>query len=1093
MRLPPRRLLLAPAALVALVLATAPPAGAQSAQAGLFGRITAGASGNPLARALVILRNQQTNQSLYKFTNEQGLYSFAAVPPGVYSARVDSPPGYQPEERTPVELPVGSRIELNFVLKTGAESVTAAATAVPSSRAGSAAAPRTGASAREVQAFIYGADAAVPVAIVVPLPVQVTETLVGSLSSLIDEREITESALSGRDVYTLLVLQPGVTSDNATGRGLGFSVNGQRSASSNFLLDGVDNNDLLVTGPATKVSADAVKEYRMSTNSYSAEFGRASGFIANAITRSGTNALHGSLYEFFNHDRLNANSFTQNMVGQKKQPFIQHQHGASLGGPIVRERMFYFANFERMTSSSRSQLAEVFVPSPELVAAARGPIARRLFAEFPVPDGDPVPGAPFARSIKFHYPLVQANLFGLGKVDYSTRDSKHRLSARYSISQAKADHSYFSIYPALDEPLSAQGQNMVGNYTRDLWGGSNEFKAGFNRSHVSLLRPHADVATFMTFDGLVLPSSDGPYDYDFRDRVLHFLDNYSRLAGRHAIVAGFEWRQGLHDSLLTPGRDGAFFTDSFSFLRDEMSLLLISLNRFTGRPATNADFARHYSQKEFAGFLQDNLKLTRRLTLNLGMRYEYFGVPAPRKGTRDFNYDFGPGATIDERVLRGRFIEGALYRPDRNNIAPRFGFALDLRGNGKSVLRGGYGIFFDRIFNNFWMDVRANSTAGLTFLTTDPNTPFFFRYTLPAMEGVRPVLPEDLTAQTTIAVDRGLRTPYGQSWFAGFQQELSQNLVLQVDHAGSLGRKLATADNINRVAMPAYVPALGHLSYRANQGTSDFLALQANLVRRWSKGVQFQVSYTLSRANDAQSDPLTASALSDPDRAKRLADAFQVSGAFTRPFDQRGDYGRSAFDQTHNLVFNVIAQAPAFRGWRWVASGWQISALAGFRSGFPFTVFAPGCATGLAACDVISRNRADFIGDDIEDAYLPQRTRVPGGVVVLDRSKFRLPQEGLVGNMPRNALRGPGFWNADFAFSRMFLLPHMGEQRRVQFRAEFFNLLNHTNLNSPDPYLDSDTFGQARFGRQGFASALPSASPLNEQPRRIQFALKFYF
>jgi hypothetical protein len=180
---------------------------------------------------------------------------------------------------------------------------------------------------------MYGADAAVPQAIMINLPVSFTETLVGSLSSLIDETRIRELPLAGRDVYTLLVLQPGVTSDNAAGRGLGFAVHGQRAGNSNFLLDGVDNNDLLVTGPAARVSAEAVQEYRLNTSNFTAEFGRASGFIANAITRSGTNQLHGTLFDYFNHDRLNANSFSYNWQDVSRPPFRQNQYGGVLGGP----------------------------------------------------------------------------------------------------------------------------------------------------------------------------------------------------------------------------------------------------------------------------------------------------------------------------------------------------------------------------------------------------------------------------------------------------------------------------------------------------------------------------------------------------------------------------------------------------------------------------------------------------------------------------------------------------------------------------------------------------------------------------------------
>ncbi|MBI4465791.1 MAG: TonB-dependent receptor [Acidobacteria bacterium] len=1076
-----------------IVLLEGVAARAQTSQATLQGQVTNPMNGQPIPRALVLQRNLQTNTPSYRYTNDQGFYYFPALVPGTYSVRVDAL-GFQPEERLPIELSVASRLELNFSLQPR-EAGTAAPSAPP-------APPRAGVNPTNILAVMYGADAAVPQAVLTSLPMAVTETLLGTISSLIDERKILELPLSGRDVYTLLVLQPSVTSDNATARGLGFSVNGQRVASSNFLLDGVDNNDLLVTGPATRVSADAVKEYRMNTNNFTAEFGRNSGFIANAITRTGTNTLHGSLFEFFNHDRLNANSFTNNWQGLPKATFRQNQYGGSVGGAMRRDRLFYFGSLERFRSSSESQPLRVFLPSPQFVSTLReGSRAKQLLRQFPPPSGDPVAGASFAVRHSFVLPFVQRNSFAMGRADYNSADGRHRLSARYAFSQQTTEDFIFSVYPGLNAPMVIRGQNLAANYTRDLYGGTNELKFGFSRNSVGSLRPHPEIPTIGSAEGIALPGSEAAFDYFFRDTVFHVLDNYNRLSGRHALGIGFEWRPALHDSLLSPARDGLYvFNSVFDFARDDPTILLISLNRQTGGPASEADYRRFYFQNEFAAFIQDNLKLTRRLTLNLGLRLEHFGVPAPRQTTQDSNFVFGSGQTIGERIARGRLETGPLYRPDRNNLAPRFGFALDVRGDGKSVLRGGYGVFFDRVFNNIWMDVRSNSLILQTLLNIAGRPPQF-QYTFPARDGVQPVA--RITPTSTVAVDQGLRTPYSQSWFLGLQQELTPNLMLEVNHAGSLGRKLITADTINRAfSLPLTVespqgrfhPEEPEISYRANQGYSKHLALAVALNRRWSRGLQFQVSYTYSRTMDVQSDPLGRRASEQEDRSKRLADSsfFQISSAFTRQFDPSADYGRSDFDQTHNLVFNVVAQAPEWAGkWQWLG-GWQAAALAGFRSGFPFSVHTTELSIPQNG-GLLIRNRADLVGGNPEEAYLTQQTPIPGGVVLLDKSRFRAPADGGLGNLPRNAFRGPGFWNVAFALSRSFALPRLGEQGRLQFRGEFFNLFNHTNLNNPYPILESPSFGQAIFGRQGFSSALPSVSPLNEQPRRIQFAVKLYF
>lgn len=1073
-------------------------AAAQTSQATLQGQVT-GPGGRPVARALVLLRNLATNAQAYRYTNEQGLYFFSAVLPGIYRVRVDAL-GHQPEERSPVELAVAARLELNFALQPSATPPATPPTAPPSAPPSA----RPGASPSNLLAVMYGADAAVPQALIINLPVAITETLIGSLSSLIDETKILELPLAapGRDVYTLLVLQPGVTSDNATARGLGFSVNGQRVASSNFLLDGVDNNDPSITGRATRVSADAVKEYRMTTNNWTAEYGRASGFIANAITRTGTNALHGTLYAFFNHDRLNANTFANNLADEPRLPLRLTEVGASVGGPVRRDRLFFFGNFERTDLASKSQPLPVYLPSASFVSALReGSRAQQLLRRFPPPKGAPIPGLSFAVSQRFVIPVAQRDTLGLGRMDYSSVDGRNHLTGRYSFSQQTTDDFVFSVYPDLNEPLVNRGQNLATNFIRELAGGANELKFGYSRNTVRALRPHPEFPTIASGEGIALPGSEAAYDYNFRDTGIHILDNFSRLSGRHALGIGAEMRLARHDSLLSAARDGLYLFDNiFDFYFDNPSFLYIALNRQTGRVPTESDFTRRYSQKEFGGFFQDNLKLTQRLTLNLGLRYEYFGVPQPRAGSRDLNFIFGSGASLGERISTGGLAPGTLYEPDRNNFAPRIGFALDLLGDGKNVLRGGYGLFFDRVFNNIWLDARNNSIT-LQLLANIQGLPPQFEYTVPAQAGVKPV--ERPTAGGTVLVDRRLRTPYSQNWFAGLQRELTPNLVLEVSHAGSLGRKLVTADVWNRAfsvpltVRPAgrYNAEQGDISYRANQGLSNFLAVEVALNRRQSRGVQFQLSYTFSRTRDMQSDPLVQPGLSAQRRASRdLADTsfFQIATAFTRQFDPRADYGRSDFDQSHNLVFNGVAQLPRLAGLPRFLSGWQAATLVGIRSGFPFSVYTSQLAIP-ASGGLLVRNRADFVGSDLDKAFLRSRRPTRGGVALLDASQFRPPEGGRIGSLARNALRGPGFWNVDFGLGRSFALSRLGEQAQVQFRAEFFNLFNHTNLNNPDPFLESFTFGEATFGRRGFGSSQYSAAPLNEQPRRVQFAVKVYF
>jgi len=1101
--------------LVCLGVFVVEDAWAQTSQAVLQGRVLGG-NGMPVNRALVLVRNLATNTQAYRYTNEQGLYYFSAVSPGSYSVRVDAL-GNRPEERSPVELAVAARLELDFALTASAAAPSPAAVPGP---AGPGARARP--TPANVLSVMYGADAAVPQALIITLPIPITETLVSSLSSLIDETRILELPLSGRDVYTLLVLQPGVTSDGATARGLGFSVSGQRVASSNFLLDGVDNNDPTITGRATKVSAEAVKEYRMTTSNWTAEYGRASGFLANAITRSGTNNFHGTLFSYFNHDRLNANSFANNLSGLERLPSRSTQTGASVGGPVWRDRLFFFGNFERAHRATESRPFTVFVPTPLFVSSLpQGSVAAEVMRRFPPPDGDPLPAdhpyAPYAVSRQVIQPSLVRDTLGLARLDYSSLDGRDRFTARYSISQATSENFSFSVYPGLNAPLVIRGQNLAFNYTRELGGGSNELKFGYGRNTVRALRPQPDVPFLSSGDGVSLPGSGTPFDYSFQDSNVHILDNFSRLAGRHALVLGAELRVARHNSYTDPARAGFYdFTSIFDFFFDAPSLLQISLNRQTAAFPTEADFRRQYLQKDFGIFFQDNIQLTPRLTLNLGVRYENFGVPNARAGSRDLNFVLGGGATPGQRITAGGLAEGTLYGTDRNNIAPRFGFALDLFGDRTTVVRGAYGLFYDRVFNSIWLDARNNNLALQTLINLPGRAPQF-EFSIPASEGVFPV--SRLLPAATVLVDDALRTPYSQSWFVGVQRELTPNLIVEVTQTGSLGRKLVTADLLNRALSipperPAnnngrYNPGFSDISYRANQGLSNFLALEVSLNRRFSSGVQFQMSYTYSRTRDMQSDPLVQPGLSAQRTASSnlASDAFfQIKTGFTRQFDPRADYGRSDFDQTHNLVFSSVAQSPRFNGWLRFLSDWQAAALVGIRSGFPFSVHTgnscPAADTPVAQCQstffpesggFLVRNRADFLGGSNDEAFLDSRPEISGGVRLLDQTKFRPPVGGDIGNQPRNVFRGPGFWNVDFGLSRSFPLPYLGEQGRIQFRADLFNLFNHTNLNSPNRVFESPAFGQATFGRQGFGSTEISAAPLDEQPRRVQFALKAIF
>ena len=510
-----------------------------------------------------------------------------------------------------------------------------------------------------------------------------------------------------------------------------------------------------------------------------------------------------------------------------------------------------------------------------------------------------------------------------------------------------------------------------------MLGGINELRMGLNRQRVRLLRPHAEVPTLRSGDGVRLPGSEAAADYYFRDTVFHVAGTHHRLVNRHAFTFGLEWRPLLHDSLLSPARDGVYgFASIEQFLADLPESLSITINRQTGLPAENAAFWRYYWQNESAALIQDNWKVTPRLTVNLGLRWETFGAPLTRKRTEDLNFVFGPGDTPAERIAGGRMQTTELYRPDRNNVAPRVGFALDISGIGRTVLRGGYGVFFDRVFNNFWMDSRSNNLPLLT-LTNVSGSPARFQYAFPARSAIPATA--SVAPASVVAVDQNLRTPYTQSWFLGFQHEVTADILIEVSHTGALGRKLAASDIINRkYALPVtagnpegrFNAGQPDIHFRSNQGHSDNVALQLAVNRRWNSGLQFQTSYSYARSRDVQTSPYRRASWEWRQRPSDLSFAsLQASSSFVRQMDPGADYGYSDYDQRHNLVFNFTAQAPLLRGVPRLMSGWQVSALAGFRSGLPFSTITrqaaisdPGSVYIEPGSGLLIDNRLDFLG-----------------------------------------------------------------------------------------------------------------------------------
>lgn len=1035
---------------------------AQSSDASVRGSVT-DLGGKALEAAVVSATNSETGSNLVTKTDSRGVYSFAGLLRGLYTLTA-AKDGYQHKIFSGVELAVGDKHEQDFVL----ESVSSAPGTVPFP---------------EPEAVVVG-----------PVP---------RVSVVVDERKILQLPLASRNIYALFLLQPGVTSQGGiVRRGLSFSVHGQRVSGSNYRLDGVDNNNIILTGPVAPTSAEAVQEFRYVSGNFSAEDGRATAFVVQVATRAGTNRFHGSLFEYLANDKLNSNTFENNANSVDKPPLRRNQFGVSFGGPLRRNRTFFWSalEFSRLRHSGAPK--QFTLPTQGFInGLPEDSVARRLLTEIPPIPVTPESSNPDVGTISYEVPNRLDAVLGTVRLDHNFPSDRDRLVARYTASSATEERDreasgveLFSGYPDLRPTDSFRGHNALLGWTHSFRGGqNNELRIGWSRERFLLPRPHPEVPVLESFDGVPLPGSARQSDQRENNNVVQLSDSFSARRGRSSLTVGLEYRRNFSNGAtlglqsLAPGGTGRFpdgfyfFSSLADFGQDQPLGFGRAVDRFSPGQLRIPDLHREYRSNEYAFFVQDDFRLSRRLSLNIGLRYEYFGVPHNIDRSKDVNFYFGEGSTIEARVASGVLrstdqnpgdLTGRLYRRDLFNFAPSIGLAWDPIGKGKTVVRAGYAVALDRVFDTL-RDLRTNSQQVVNCVVPEGCFPLFL---IPA-ERMLPNLNQDLGPAEAIQLDENLRTPYAQNWYAGVQQSLTGNTVLEIGHAASVGRKLISRDLTNRSG--GLSSQIGEITFLSNAGNSNYVSLEIGLRQRFSRGLQFQAAYTLSHVIDNQSDPFEGVRIGPDPGAFALA-------SFTRQFDARSDRGNASFDQRHNLVFNAIYDIPAPRFQRrwpsWLLGGWTISMIGGHRSGFPATAIYHA---ELDSDTELINNRVDFVGSGRKSFHPP----VPGGVQWLDPEDFR-PAEGRLGSLGRGALRGPGFWNYDFALLKNFGLREEGI--RVQFRAEFYNLFNHANLSVPVTAFARSDFGQAFYGRNRTFSRFGDL--LLENPARtIQFALRIQF
>ena len=1077
-----------------LVVVCSPILG-QTTQGIILGRITDSVTGLPIPAASVTCTSESTSLVSPASVDAAGDYAIPSLSPGRYVVIITAPK-YQTQQARALEMPVAGRVELNIRLR-------------PLYDVWEAGQYRSWRLPESQQTLgYYGPDVDTSRVAIFNANSGIVTPLDNSLSSVLSSVVIDNVPLVGRDVYTLLLLLPGVTSDLSTARGLGFSVNGQRPSSSNYLLDGTENNNPLVTGPLSAVTPEFIQEYRVSTANYSAEYGRTSGFIANAITRNGTNQWHAKAFYYVESDRLDANGFQENAHAISRLPFTQNLPGVVVSGPLIHNRLFLAAGFEALDSHGRDDPQTFALPTTSFIdstdpSSYAGQLLRQ-YRPYASPSGPGnfglitiAPPNGFDRSDS--YLRADSNL-----------SSSEQFFGRFALDHLEERDLVASPYP--DFPVHYRQASLsiaVGLISRLGATSQNEFHATRSGDSLRLSTPNAGVPTLIDDERdpsgqyeVTLPGNPSAYDYRNRGRTWEFLDNWTRVAGRHAIKIGGGFLQRDIDLNLNVYPNGYLeFATLSDFAQNQIEDLLAEFDSLspTHQPVSPA---RSYRYRQPYGFAQDSFQATSHLTFDYGVRYDYFGSPVNVGVQKDLLVQLGQGSNIESsiagaaEVLQPGSGSPLVYTSRPSNWAFRGGVAWDPFGSGHTIVRASYGIFYDRLFDNLWENVIQNRYSTGVWTYTQPVS---LSAPLAQLESAGQLQPFSQLI-TALAFQPDLRAPRTQSAYIGVQQNFTHDLFLEVHGLASHGRQLITTDEVNRqFSVPAsssnpngYLnPAIGnYIDYRANQGSSDYAGLVTALRFRKARFIG-QVSYTWSHSIDNQSEPLNGTFFDFNTFSNASQGPYQYISSFTRQFASDLDRGNSDFDQRNNFVFFFTYQTPRVSSDRRVAGllkNWTLSALGAARSGLPYTVYSNFNASS-ATPEYFVNERANLVQP--QQAYTSEP--VVGGRLLLNSAAFSNPGPDRIGSSGRNEFVGPGLFSTDASIARAFALPMLRETARMTVRADFYNLLNHANLNNPASFYGAAGFGVALFGRVETNNAFPLLEPLSETARQVQILLRLEF
>jgi Carboxypeptidase regulatory-like domain/TonB dependent receptor len=1019
-------------------------------------------TGAVLPGAGINAKNLETGLTRTSVSAEDGSYRLLALPVGAYEVRVELP-GFRTEVRTGLTLTVSQEAVVNFALQVGAVEQTVAVTAEA------------------------------------PL----VNTTSGALGGLVDERKVADLPLNGRNFIDLTLLQPGITQHRNLGVaastvGMWFSSNGAPLRSNNYLLDGAIltnlTNGTSASQDGSTLGIEGIREYRVITNSFSAEYGMTMGSQVTMVTKGGTNTLHGSLFEYFRNSALDARNFFdyKTAASSRRLPaFTRNQFGGSVGGPIKKDKTFFFGVYEGLrqrfgvTTISNTIGAGCHGPAGGVItntacpqlgtvpAVTISPATAPLLDLFPLPN---------LSNNRFTFPFTQPikDDYAQGRVDqmFSSAD---RMFGRYTFSDTTEtdplNYPQFRTLRFSRSSFATLSEDHVFSPTL-----LSTFRMSFSRTHPNNPSPSGIIGPQYSFVpgeeigtmniGGVTSMGPNVAPTNFRQNIFTWSDDIFYTRGRHSLKFGTlinHYQDYIYTTVNAVGT--VTFANVSNFLQGLTSTYSAQ------RPGSLRD--RTYHWNTFGFYAQDDFRVLKNLTFNLGLRYEFITVPNEVHGKeaalRNIRSDATPtlGPAFQNMSLR--------------NFSPRFGFAWDVTGDGKTAVRGGFAELYDV------------GVFGVSLVIASQATPPFGAFCAIATPSTLALpLPFPGGCNTLRILDYGLKQPHILDYNLTVERQLPWNMGLTLGYAGSRGYHLMqdkegnpTVPQIlpdgrkfwptNPVA-PRTNPNWGSIDLHTAEGNSWYNAFQFGLNKRLSNGMQFQSSYTWAKVIDET-------------QGQAGADN-QVSSIFgVDPTNRRIDRGPADFDMRHNWQFNAIYQVPQpfnGRALRAVLGGWRASSILSVQSGYPFT---PSLRTNWSRSGVNAGQPGAGSGNFDRPNLVPGRTKQD---IILGRperyfdpSAFTLQDAGFLGTSGRNYLTGPGYFNLDFSLGKNIPINKLGENGALEFRSEFFNVLNHPNFAMND--VARQVFAGAASGEAPLSTAGVITTTGSARSRQIQFALKLLF